>query len=119
MDGISLAGSSRGFFCAVASSALLLAGCGETERQAGSEPSIAQLCGIADLKHTIRDGREFVILEYEIEGTMHDGGGNVFAAPPSDREGEVLKALPCLKREAERRGLTLITSERPMVHVDA
>ena len=108
----------RGLQSAFVILALASAGCSEDKPAPPTEQSIAQLCGIPDLNHTIRDGREYVILEHEIEGTMLDGEGNVFVAPPSDREKEVLKALPCLKREAESRGLTLNNSERPMIHVD-
>ena len=75
---------------------------------------LGEACGVPDLRFT-QEGKQISLAEYQVQGTIRTEEG-IGTAPVTDRQRLIERAMPCLEREAGRRGLTVYY---PVVNVDA
>ena len=95
--------------------AALLISCTES---APADPSawLGDACGVPNLSFTHdRRRKQIHLAEYQVQGTIRTEEG-IGTAPVSDRQRLIERAMPCLEREAGRRGLTV---DYPVMNVDA
>jgi hypothetical protein len=83
-----------------------------------SEPSrtwLGDACGVPHLDFSVDERRKILILgEHHVQGSVMTDSG-LAPVPVSSRQKLIESALPCLGREARRRGLTL---DYPVMNVD-
>lgn len=92
----------------------ILAACGG-DGSAESSSWLGDACGVPDLAFTVNEKRRQLRLkEYQVQGTQRTAAG-ITGATVTERQRLIERALPCLRREAGRRGLAL---EYPVVNVD-